>query len=65
MQQVFSEFFVLRNRFRNRAGITGFSCLNALLFAAPAKLNHAALRHAPIRNVVRNGRIDNGASTWS
>ena len=58
MQQIFGEFLVLRNRFSNRAGITGLGCLNALLLATPTKLNHAALRHAPIRNVVRNGRID-------
>ena len=58
MQQIFSELFILRNRFSNRAGVAGFRGLNALLFAAPTKLNHAAFSHASIRNVVRDGGID-------
>ena len=48
VEQGFGQFLVLRNGFANGAGETGFSRLNALLLATPAKLDKAALRQAAI-----------------
>ena len=64
-QQLFGELLVLCNGFGNGAGGVNLCSLDAALFAAPAKLDQAALCQAANGNAVGFGRIDDGVSSPS
>ena len=61
VQQLLGQFLVLGDRFADGAGQAGFGGLNALLLAAPAKLDQAALGQPAIRNATGNGGRNDGA----
>ena len=61
VQQLLGQFLVLRDRLGDRAGQAGFGGLDALLLAAPAELDEAALRQAAVRDAAGYGCRDDGA----
>ena len=61
VQQLLGQFLVLGDGFGNGTGETGFGGLDALLLAAPAELDKAALRQAAEGNAAGGGGRDDGA----
>ena len=65
MQQLFGQVFVLCNGFGDGAARIGLRGLDAALFAAPAKLNHAAFGEAAIRDASHQCGVHDGAGGWA
>ena len=63
VQQALGQLLVLRDGFGNSAGGVHFGCLDAALFAAPAKLHEAALGQAAVGDVTGDGGMHDGAGT--
>ena len=65
MQQAFAQLLVLRDRLGDGTCGVDFGGLYPPLLAAPAKANHAAIGHAAVWNIARQGGIHHRSGTWA